>query len=246
MEKKKVIIVAIGLLLLAAVLLPGLIDSPIAGASPAEDQGIISVYGEAVITAQPDSARVVLAVETTHELAKTAAEENTRLTDAVLKALAASGIDEKQLKTSGYRLNSYNQQVDPQNREKYITKYRAYNELTVSLHNLDEVGNVIDTAIQAGANRVLSVLFELKEAEALKLQALQNAATQAKAKAEAIARSAGVAIKGIKVIHEEMSGYTPYRAAVEESAKMMDAAGPTPILPGDVEVTARVNAEYYF
>ena len=75
MEKKKVIIVAMGLLLLAAVLLPGLIDSPIAGASPAEDQGIISVYGEAVITAQPDSARVVLAVETTHELAKTAAEE---------------------------------------------------------------------------------------------------------------------------------------------------------------------------
>ena len=34
MEKKKVIAVAIGLLLLAAVLLPGLVDSPIAGASP--------------------------------------------------------------------------------------------------------------------------------------------------------------------------------------------------------------------
>lgn len=245
MEKKKVIAVAIGLLLLAAVLLPGFVDSPIAGASPAEDFGIISVYGEAVITAQPDSARVVLAVETTHDLAKTAAEENARLTDAVLKALAASGIDEKQLKTSGYRLNSYNQQVDPQNREKYITKYRAYNELTVNLHNLDEIGNVIDTAVKAGANRVISVLFELKEAEALKLQALQNAATQAKAKAVAIARSTGVTIKGIKVIHEEMSGYTPYRAAVEESAQMMDA-GPTPILPGDVEVTARVNAEYYF
>ena len=244
MEKKKVIAVAIGLLLLAAVLLPGLVDSPIAGASPAEDRGIISVYGEAVITAQPDSARVVLAVETTHDLAKTAAEENAPDRRSA-QALAASGIDEKQLKTSGYRLNSYNQQVDPQNREKYITKYRAYNELTVNLHNLDEVGNVIDTAVKAGANRVLSVFFELKEAEALKLQALQNAATQAKAKAEAIARSTGVAIKGIKVIHEEMSGYTPYRAAVEESAKMMDA-GPTPILPGDVEVTARVNAEYYF
>lgn len=80
----------------------------------------------------------------------------------------------------------------------------------------------------------------------MKLQALQNAATQAKAKAAAIAGSSGVVIKGIKVIHEEMSGYTPYRAAVEESAKMMDAAGPTPILPGDVEVTARIKAEYYF
>lgn len=246
MENKKVIITAIGLLLLTAVLLPGLVVPSSAGANPGEEYGTISVYGEAVLTAQPDSAQVMLAVETTHDLAKSAAEENARLTNAVLEALAASGIDEKQLKTSGYRLNSYNQQVDPQNREKYITKYRAYNELNVSLHNLDEVGNVIDTAIQAGANRVLSVLFELKDAEDFKLQALQNATTQAKAKAAAIARSTGVTIKGIKVIHEEMSGYTPYRAVVEESVKMMDAASPTPILPGDVEVTARVNAEYYF
>lgn len=244
---KKVMIKA-GTVLLLAVFFWGLIVHPgVCKANTVEDYGIISVYGEAVITAAPDIARVVMAVETRHESAKTAAEENARLTDAVINALVKAGFDKKQVKTSGYRLSSYEQQVDPQNREKYMTIYRAYNELTVTVHDLDTVGNVVDIALKAGANRIVSIHFELKDEEALKLQALQNATTQAKAKAVAIAQSAGVTIKGIKVIHEEMSGYSPYRVSLDqsESAKMMEQA-PTPIIPGDVEVTARVKAEYFF
>lgn len=245
MRRRNITMVAVGFLLLAVAFLPLLATPSVAEASSGEEYGIISVYGEVALTAQPDSAQVILAVETTHALAKNAAEENARLTNAVLEALAKLGLDKKQLQTSGYRLSSYNQQIDLKDKEKYITEFRAYNELNVNLHNLDEVGNVIDTAVQAGANRVLSVLFELKDAEALKLQALQKATIQAKAKAAAIAHCAGVTIKGIKVIQEETSGYFPYRAAMDESVKMMGAGGSTPVLPGDVEVTARIKAEYY-
>ena len=246
MRKRNVRKSIVGMLLLTVLILPALIVPTVAEANPGGEKGIISVYGETVITAQPDLARVVLAVETTDAAAQTAAAENARLTNAVLEALEKAGLDKKQLKTSGYRLDSYEEQVDPQNKDKYITIYRAYNELKVSLHNLDKMGDVIDTAIRAGANRVLYVSFEIRDAEALKLQALQNATTQAKAKADAIARSAGLTIKGIKVINEEMSGYQPYRAAAGGNYKMMEDLAPTPILPGDVEVTARVRAEYYF
>ena len=246
MLKRNMTIVVLGLLLFTAVFLPVWAVPSTAEANPGEERGVVSVYGEAALTAQPDTALVTLAVETTHESAKIAAEENARLTNAVLEALTKSGLDKKQVKTSGYRLSSYTQQIDPQDKEKYVTKFRAYNELNINLHDLEHVGNVIDTAIKAGANKVLSILFELQNAEALKLQALQNATMQAKAKATAIARSAGTSVKGIKVIQEEMSGYFPYRAAVmEESAKTMALGAPTPVLPGDVEVTARIRAEYY-
>lgn len=245
MKRGSVTCVIVGLLLLAAAFLPVLPAS--SAAANLQEQGIIGVYGEAVITAQPDSARVVLAVETTHELAQKAAAENARLTNAVLAALTASGLDKKQLKTSGYRLNSYNQQIDPQNKEKYVTEYRAYNELDISLDNLGAVGDIIDIAIKAGANRVLSVFFELKDSEALKLLALQKATAQAQAKAAAIAQSAGIKIKGIKVIQEEMTGYTPYRFSEFDSIdKGMAVGGATPIIQDDVEVVARVRAEYYF
>ncbi len=245
MKRENIVIAVAGLLLLAAVCLPVFFTYSTAGANPSEQSNIISVYGEAEISVQPDSARVILAVETTHEQAKTAVEENARISNAVLEALAKQGLDEKQCKTSGYQLNSYSQQIDPKNGGKYVTKYRAYNELNISLSNLDEVGSIIDTAVKAGANRVHSVQFERKDAEALKLQALQDATLQAKTKAEAIARGAGIAIKGVKVINEEMSGYYPYRAAMNENLKVMEAAS-TSILPDDVEVTARVRADYYF
>lgn len=245
MRKRNIKKSVVGMLLLTVLILPALIVPAVAEANPGGENGIISVYGEAVITAQPDLAQVVLAVETTDAAAQTAAAENARLTNAVLAALKKAGLAKEQLKTSGYRLNSYEQQVDPQNKDKYIAKYSAYNELNISLHNLEAVGDIIDTAIQAGANRVLYVSFDIRDAEALKLQALQYATSQAKAKADAIARSAGLTIRGVKVINEEMSGYQPYRAAGGENVKMMDLA-PTPIQPGDVEVTARVRAEYYF
>ena len=205
---KKVMIEA-GTVLLLAVLFWGLIVHPGVKANTVEENGIISVYGEAVITAAPDLARVVMAVETRHESAKTAAEENARLTDAVIDALVQAGFDKKQVKTSGYRLSSYEQQVDPQNREKYMTIYRAYNELTVTVHDLDTVGNVVDIVLKAGANRILSIRFELKDEEALKLQALQNLQPRLMPSLAGGFSHTGVTIKGIKVIQEEMSGYSP-------------------------------------
>ncbi|MGI5882365.1 MAG: SIMPL domain-containing protein [Dethiobacteria bacterium] len=248
MKREHIILACVGLFLLAGVLIPIFAINSTAGASASDQFDIIGVYGEAEILAEPDSAKVILAVETTHETAKKAVEENARLTNAVLDALVQLGLDKEQCKTSSYQLNSFTQ-TDPKNKEKYITKYQAYNELNVSLSNLDEVGNVIDTAVAAGANRVLSVYFERKDADNLKLMALQNATQQAKAKAEAIAAGAGITIKGVKVIYEEMTGYTPYRADMNENFQVMKAVAdmaPTPMLPDDVKVTARVKVDYFF
>jgi uncharacterized protein YggE len=244
--RKKTMVKVSGLLLLTAIFFMVAGTPSSVQANPAETEGTISVYGETVITATPDLARIVLAVETTHESAKTATEENARLMEAVINALVKSGLDKKQLKTSGYRVYSYNEPIDPANRDNYVTLYKASNELNITLRNLNETGNVIDTAIKAGANRVLAVWFELENAEALKLQALKYATAQAMTKANAIAKSAGITTKGIKAIREEGSSYTPFRAEDENLNMKMAGGASTPILPGDVEVMARVNAEFYF
>ena len=93
MKRKNITIVLVGLMFLSVAFLPVLAIPTVAEANSGEGYGIISVYGEAEITAQPDLARVMLAVETTHELAQKAAEENARLTNTVIEALA------KQVKT---------------------------------------------------------------------------------------------------------------------------------------------------
>jgi len=242
------------LVVLAAVAVLMVVIFCLAGASAASTEGpvgqekVIRVFGEAEITASPDVARIVLGVETRSETAEEAVSENARLMDGVIEALKAMGLEEEQLETGHYRLHSYQERQRPEpteGRDDYITAYRASNSITITLYDLEASGTVIDTAVKAGANQVQSVSFDLKDAESFKLQALKKATAQARRKAEAVAAGAGVSIKEVKSITEDAAGYTPYRVRTDDIAAM-EADHPTPILPGDVQVRARVGAEYSF
>lgn len=246
MRKKLVILCCLSFLLLALFWGVGIPAS--AGASSEGQERVIRVYGEAEITAEPDVARIILAVETRSQSAKEAAEENARLMDAVLSALKEMGLEEEQLKTGAYSIYSYREAVEPRTQEQQITHYRATNELNITLHELDKTGPVIDTAVQAGANQVRSIHFDLQDPENMQLEALKSATSQAGTKARAIAESAGVTIREIKSISEDSVYYAPFRAEYRDDIGLgeAEAAPPTPITPGDVTVRARVTAEYRF
>jgi len=219
-------------------------------ASVPDSSGVIRVVGESMFTAAPDQSIIVLAVETIDTDARTAVAENAKSMNKVTAELKKLGLKDDQIKTGSYSLHTQLDYGYPERpKEQLPTQYRVYNSLTITLSNLEIVGQVIDKAVASGANQVQSVRFELKNSEALKLQALQAATAQAKSKGEAIAKGAGVKITGVKSISEEGSGYSPFRAAFQKEM-LMDAADgfypPTTIIPGDVEVYARVVVEYSF
>lgn len=246
MQKSKLFVFSVLILTLVAFFGYGSQNPVLASNS---NEKIIRVTGEAVLTAAPDQGTIILAVETRNVNARTAVEENAKLTSAVISALKNMGLNDEQIKTGTYNLYSYNEYIPEKAREEQQVQYRATNTLQITISDLDKVGNVIDAAIKAGANRVQSVQFELKDAEAVKLEALQKATIQARAKAEAMAKGAGVSITGIKTISEDSYGYTPYRASYQRDMIMADAAESapsTPIVTGDVEVYARVIVEYTF
>ncbi len=248
MKNKKLLIILATFLVLSALTLNSVTSPGVA--SDTDKDGVITVIGESIITAAPDQGIIVLAVETINADAKTATSENAKSTNAVIAALKKFGLKDDQIKTGSYSVHTYvDYGYQERTNEKPPTQYRAYNSLTITVSNLDTVGQVIDTAISSGANQVQSVSFDLKDSEAVKLQALQKATTQAKAKSEAIAKGANVKITGIKSITEEGSGYSPYRAPFQKEMLMDTAEGsyaPTPITPGEIEVYARVIIEYKF
>ncbi len=251
-SKKTFLVTGVILLILAALLWTG--GSPgAATTNPEPPERIIRVYGEAELSAPPDQVVIVLGVETKGKTAQAAVEENARLMEQVLQALLGTGLKKEQLKTGNYHLYSYREYwepvrpldpLQPQVEPEYRDLYRAYNELSVTLENLDATGATIDTAVKAGANQVQSVRFERKNAEGLKLQGLKAATAQAEAKGRAIADSAGIKIKGIKSLQEEFSSYTPFRTKLMQDAVIQEVH--TPIIPGDINVQARVVVEYYF
>lgn len=213
-------------------------------ASVPEHSGRLEVTGNAVITAAPDTAQVILGVETANTSAERATTENAERMASVLNALESLGIDASAISTSGYNVYSYS---DTYGTEKPAeTTYYVHNRITITTDELDQVGKIVDVAVKAGANQVQSVTFDIVDKQEMQLQALEVAIKQALAKADVMSRSAGQTLGGIVSINE---GYGTY-VAQNESLKMMavgyDGGASTSITPGEVEVTAQVTMVFWF
>ena len=200
----------------------------------------IAVNGEATIAAEPDQAQIDIGVTTQARTAPDASRENAERISRVLtevKKLLAKG---DEVKTSGYALNP--QYRYPQGGKPEIVGYQATNMVRIKMSKLDDVGKVIDAAMQAGANNINRLAFTLKDEEAARLDALKQASAKAKAKAEAIAASLGLKIVRIASVTEGERSFQPvYRAAPMARGELAAAAAPTPIEQGTVDVRSTVS-----
>ena len=200
----------------------------------------ITVNGEATIAADPDQAQIDIGVTTQARTAPDASRENAERLARVLaevKKLLGKG---DEVKTSGYALNP--QYRYPQGGKPEIVGYTANNIVRIKTAKLDEVGKMIDTAMQAGANNINRLAFTLKDEEGARLDALKQASAKAKTKAEAIAASLGLKIVRIASVTEGERSFQPvFRQAPMARAEMATAAAPTPIEQGTVDVRSTVS-----
>jgi uncharacterized protein YggE len=208
----------------------------------------INVGGTGTISISPDEAIVYLGVQTQSTDAVTAQQENARKMETIIKALKDLGISEDDMETSGYSIYPMRSYEKP---EPTITGYSVSNRLKVTVKNIDDVGDVIDTAVDAGVNEVQSVSFTMsdKTRHDAREQALENAVQAAMADANTLAGALDVAIVGpLEVTTSGGSITTPYPTPYEAVAEMAydGSATRTPIQPGDVSVTAYVQVIYQF
>ena len=114
----------------------------------------LTVMGYGEVKASPDLAIVVLAVDTTAETAANATSENAKRTTAVIDALKKKLGDKDRVTTSGYSLQpQYANRRPGSDAPPEISGYIASNQVRVESRDLTKVGDLIDAAIAAGANR---------------------------------------------------------------------------------------------
>ena len=160
----------------------------------------ITVTGEATISAEPDQAQIDIGVVTQARTAPEASKENAERVTRVLAELKKLLGKADEIKTSGYSLTPNYRY--PQGGKPEIVGYNASNTVRIKTTNLDLVGRLIDSAMQAGANNVNRLMFTLKDEQGAQLEALRAASAKAKTKAEAIAASLGLKIVKIASITE--------------------------------------------
>jgi len=149
----------------------------------------ITVGGDSIVQAQPDTAILTISVVTQGRRAIDAQQENATKSDAVVQALKTAAGAGAEVKTSGYSVQP--QRMYRENQPPTITGYEARNTVTVTMSDLKKVGTVIDAASQAGSNDIGGVVFTLREDRPARDRALQEATREAMSKAEVIARALG-------------------------------------------------------
>jgi uncharacterized protein YggE len=208
---------------------------------PAEKAARPSVRAtaEAIVIAKPDQAQLDIGVITQAATAKAAADDNARKLDAVMAALRKLLGAEADIKTISYSLNP-NYTYPREGGQPKISGYTASNVIQVKTSDLKQVGDIIDAAYAAGANNIHSLQFNLKNDEAVRVQALREAAAKAKARTEAIASALGLRVIRVLFAEEGSPAVRPVYAVMEMAqAKTADVA--TPVEPGTIEVRAIVT-----
>jgi uncharacterized protein len=206
--------------------------------SPPPRRPLVTASGEATISVQPDQARLNVGVVTQAVKAEDAGAQNALGTAAViaeLRGLLGSGAD---IHTTNYSLNPGYRY--PQNGSPTITGYTASNVVQVRIDDLKMVGKVIDSVTQSGANTINGIQFNLRDEQAVRTEALKQAAVKARANAEAIAAALGVRVVGLASAEaSDLQVPRPMMAMARASAKA--AMAPTPVEPGSIEVHAQVQ-----
>jgi uncharacterized protein YggE len=231
---KTIRIAAVALLVLAAAAFAGVGRPDSAGGASAQTEGI-TVNGVGTVKAAPDEAQMSFGVETEASTAREALARNSAQMERVLAALEAAGIAEKDVQTQDVS-------VWPQydNMGKDSAGYSARNSATVTIHELERAGAVTDAATRAGANEVSGPTLSSSGREQLESKALSTAVDNARKKAEALAKAAGVGLGQVTAIVE--SGGTPGPVMFEAAAARADKA--VPIEPGQEEVQATVTLTF--
>lgn len=200
----------------------------------------IRVTGDARVSARPDRVQIDLGVQNQAPLSQDAAAANARQLDAVLTAVRKAAGPGAQLRTVSYSL-SPNYQYHTSGGEPTITGYTALNVVEVTLDDLARIGDVIDAATRAGANRVQGIQFTVRDQDAVRAQALREAATRAHAEAEVLAGALNLRILRVLSVEESSPQIVPVRPRMAVArAAASTAEVPTPVEAGTLDVSANV------
>jgi len=224
----------------------------------------ISVSGVSTAKVSPDSVTVSFAIESQEKTAQEATQANADVTTSVIDALRKVGLTDSEIGTSYYNVYPIYEYVPmsgecveygngdqvqkycpPPSQKQILIGYKAVNGIAIQSSQLDNIGQWIDTAIAAGANRVDYLYFSLssQKQDEIRSDLVSNAVEDARNKAEIAIKPLGMNITDVLSIDLDNYPVIIYPKRGYETA----AGAPstvTPIIPGIQEVSATIHATF--
>lgn len=177
---------------------------------------VISIDGRGEVVAVPDTAEFSFSVVEKAASVATAQDAATKKMNAISAYLKEQGIEEKDIKTTGY--NVYPQYEWQQitcvtfpcpSGKNVLTGYEVRQSVTVKVRDTKEAGNLLTGIGGKGASELSGLTFTVDNDEGLKAQAREKAIANAKEKAEALAKELGVRLVRVVSFSEYQDGGYP-------------------------------------
>ncbi|CAN1575196.1 COG2968 Uncharacterized conserved protein [Paracoccaceae bacterium] len=221
---------------LSALLLTAALALPIPAFAEGTTPATVIATGTGTVAVAPDMATLSIGVTTQGDTAATSLTANTAAMEAVMARLVASGIEARDMQTSGLYLSPNWSGYDTAT--PFISGYMASNSLTVQVRKLDTLGAVLDAAVADGANTLNGLTFGLANPGPILEEARKEAVADARARAEVLATAAGLTLGRIVLISEENGSYVGY------DGYQADASAPVPVAGGELGLSANVTIQY--
>jgi len=204
-----------------------------------ENPRTINVTGNGKIYLTPDIVYISIGVHTENKDAAEAVTANNAISKKVSDALTAFNIDATDIKTSNF--NIYPQQIYDMNGKVEGILYIVDNSVYVTVRDLSKISSILGKVIEAGANSISGIQFDVEDKTEALSQAREAAVADAKMQAEELCKTAGVTLGDVQSI----STYTTSSSSMFDGkgtmAVELAAASNVPITPGQLAVSVDVN-----
>lgn len=231
--------------LILALLSCFLFYSPSSAVEEACQPNVISAKGSAETQVKPDTAKITIAVETEAKKLKDAIDENKATSEKIYDSIQKILDKDDSIKTINYQVNpmyTYDKSFSPPNK---LTGYKVFNQIEVKTGDINKLGDIIETALDNGANRISGLNYGISDTQAVCQGLLSEAAKNAREEAEVLAQAFGVEIIGIRKISSSCNDMQvrPFmERAFAVQGKGMDSA--PPLEAGESTVTAEVFVDF--
>ncbi len=220
------------------------------GAAQPNISSSLTVRGEATLEVNADQFRCQIGVLSRGKTAAAALEANNRTMQALAAALRGIGLTPAEFETGSFLVQP-RWSPRPKNAapdwQPEIVGYQVNNSYRVKTTRLQTAGDIIATAIKAGANQVNHLYFTLADHRQHHRRAIAAATANAVADARELARAAGLELGDIITItldpETDAGGRRVPRSYYNSLAKGAPGAG-LELTPGKIPVRATVEITY--
>jgi hypothetical protein len=241
MKNKSLILFAVTVL---ALLVSACQPAPVAVNQNGQPVGrTLSVAGSGEAYLAPDIASIYIGVHTEAATAADAVEENNTQTQTLIEAIREFGIAANDIRTMNFSIWPMDQFDPATGRPTGEKTYAVDNTVYVTVRELERLGDFLDTAVQAGANTVNSVQFDVADKDAVLQEARVAAIEDAGSQAQELAEAAGLSLGEIQSINFVSNQFPIFDGKGGGGGAAAEAAA-VPIQPGQLTFTVTVNVTY--